>query len=58
VGENLSTGFGIGFYYQDWRELWQDGIDQSKAAGMYRQPYCGCIYSEKERYFKPVNVLK
>ncbi|MCL6617776.1 MAG: epoxyqueuosine reductase QueH, partial [Anoxybacillus ayderensis] len=20
--------------------------------GMYRQKYCGCIYSEKERYYK------
>jgi hypothetical protein len=19
---------------------------------MYRQPYCGCIYSEKDRYFR------
>ena len=58
VGESLSTGFGIGFLYQDWRELWQEGIDLSKAADMYRQPYCGCIYSEKERYYKQANVMK
>jgi predicted adenine nucleotide alpha hydrolase (AANH) superfamily ATPase len=25
---------------------------ESKAMGLYRQQYCGCIYSEKERYEK------
>jgi len=28
-------------------------VEISKALGMYRQPYCGCIYSEKDRYWKP-----
>lgn len=58
IGEKLSAQFGIDFYYQDWRELWQEGIDLSKQAGMYRQAYCGCIFSEKERYLKPNKVLK
>jgi predicted adenine nucleotide alpha hydrolase (AANH) superfamily ATPase len=30
---------------------WLDGIKISKEMGMYRQPYCGCIYSEKERFY-------
>ncbi len=46
----LSERYGIAFYNDDWRRLWQRGIDLSKAAGMYRQQYCGCIYSEKDRY--------
>jgi hypothetical protein len=24
----------------------------SRERQIYRQPYCGCIYSEKERYMK------
>ncbi|HBE77991.1 MAG TPA: hypothetical protein DDW65_09465, partial [Firmicutes bacterium] len=24
----------------------------AKELGLYRQKYCGCIYSEKERYYK------
>ena len=28
------------------------GFGSSKEMGMYRQKYCGCIYSEKERFFK------
>ena len=49
-GEALALEFGIPFYYEDFRRGWQEGIDQSIAMGLYRQPYCGCIYSEEERY--------
>jgi four helix bundle protein len=27
-------------------------MEVSKAMGLYRQKYCGCIYSEKERFIK------
>jgi len=50
--EKLSTQYKIPFYYHDFRKGWQDGIDISKELEMYRQPYCGCIYSEQERYDK------
>lgn len=52
VGERLSAQYGVLFYYRDFREGWQYGIDISKKNEMYRQPYCGCIYSEQERYDK------
>ncbi|MCW5206236.1 epoxyqueuosine reductase QueH [Desulfobulbus sp. F5] len=51
-GEALAKQHGIGFYYHDFREGWQQGIDASVAMNLYRQPYCGCIYSEQERYDK------
>ena len=50
VGEALAKEQGIKFYYQDFREYWKEGIELSKAQDMYRQQYCGCIYSEKDRY--------
>lgn len=50
-GETLATQYGIQFLYQDFRLGWKQGIDASKAMGLYRQQYCGCIYSEKERYY-------
>lgn len=50
--EKLSLKYQIPFYYEDFREGWQDGIEASKELKMYRQPYCGCIYSEQERYDK------
>lgn len=50
TGEELARHYGVPFYYEDFRRGWQEGIDQSIALGLYRQPYCGCIYSEQERY--------
>lgn len=52
IGERLAETHKIPFYYQDFRIGWQQGIDMSKEMGLYRQPYCGCIYSEQERYDK------
>lgn len=40
----------VTFLYRDFRPGWQEGIRRSKELGLYRQQYCGCIYSEKERY--------
>jgi len=51
-GEALARQYGVEFYYEDFRKGWQEGIDRSKEMGLYRQPYCGCIYSEQERYDK------
>ena len=53
VGEKVAREEGIEFFYQDFREGWQEGVDISLALELYRQPYCGCIFSEKERYWKP-----
>ncbi len=50
IGEALARKHGIAFFYRDWRPLWQEGIRLSKDEGMYRQKYCGCIFSEEERY--------
>ena len=52
MGESIGKSAGIEFLYQDFREGWKEGIVCSKQMGLYRQQYCGCIYSEKERYFK------
>ena len=52
LGAGLAQRYGVSFYYDDFRPGWQDGIDASKEMGLYRQKYCGCIYSRKERYAK------
>lgn len=50
LGEQAAREFDVVFYYEDFRPGWQEGIRLSKEQGLYRQQYCGCIYSEKERY--------
>ena len=51
IGESLAVEHQVRFYYQDFRVGWLNGIMISKEMGMYRQPYCGCVYSEKERFY-------
>jgi len=53
IGETVAETYGVRFHYDDFRRGWQEGIRVSKELGLYRQQYCGCIYSEKERYWKP-----
>ena len=52
IGEAVGKAVGVRFYYHDFRDGWKEGVEESKQMGMYRQQYCGCIYSEKERYYK------
>ena len=52
MGESIGKSAGVAFLYRDYREGWKEGIECSKQMGLYRQHYCGCIYSEKERFFK------
>jgi predicted adenine nucleotide alpha hydrolase (AANH) superfamily ATPase len=52
IGESIGKAVGIPFLYDDFRRGWKRGVAESKRLGMYRQSYCGCIYSEKERFYK------
>jgi hypothetical protein len=52
TGFNLEKKYGVKFYYRDFREGYKEGIELSHAYNLYRQNYCGCIYSEKERFYK------
>jgi predicted adenine nucleotide alpha hydrolase (AANH) superfamily ATPase len=53
TGDRVAERLGIPFLYRDFRIGWSEGIRISKEFGMYRQQYCGCIYSEKERFCRP-----
>jgi len=52
VGDSAGKSVGVPFHYEDFRTGWKIGVETSKQLGMYRQQYCGCIYSEKDRYFQ------
>ena len=58
IGEEMGRKYSIPFYFQDFRQGWKDGIGLSKELGLYRQKYCGCIYSEMERYLKKSSKSK
>ena len=50
VGFELAVKHGIEFYYEDFRSGWKESIRLSKELELYRQQYCGCIFSEYERF--------
>lgn len=52
TAEAVAERYGVLFYYKDWRKGWTDGVKKYRKLGLYRQKYCGCIYSEKERASK------
>lgn len=52
VAEKIAKEEGISFYYSDFRPGFREGVEISKELELYRQPYCGCIFSEKDRYCK------
>ena len=55
AGEEAGRAHGVEFVYEDFRPGWEEGIRLSKEWELYRQPYCGCIFSEFERYRKKLN---
>lgn len=50
VCEQVAQEVGIPFHYEDYREGFEIGKQFSKDRGMYNQGYCGCIFSERDRY--------
>lgn len=50
IGEIIGAKYGIPFLYRDFRMGFKETVEISKEIGLYRQQYCGCLYSEMERY--------
>lgn len=57
IGEALGHKYGVPFMYKDFREGFKESGELSRAMGLYRQQYCGCVYSEMERY-APRDLIK
>lgn len=52
TGHQLAAEYGIRFHDEDFRPGFRQSQSMAKELGLYRQKYCGCIYSEKERFYK------
>lgn len=51
IGEKLAEEYGIPYLASDFKkkEGYKRSIELSKEYGLYRQDYCGCIFSKHER---------
>ena len=56
IGEKIGADLGIKFFYSDFRPGFYEGKNEAKSLGLYSQKYCGCIFSEKERYLKKIEA--
>lgn len=54
ICEELSQLAGIEFLYRDFRPGFRAGQTKARELGLYLQKYCGCIFSEEERYSKQI----
>jgi predicted adenine nucleotide alpha hydrolase (AANH) superfamily ATPase len=52
AGEEAAIENGVLFKGDDMSADYPKSVRLSKETGMYRQSYCGCVYSELERYQK------
>jgi len=50
IGYMLADKYNVGFLYSDFKKEngYQDSIKMSHELGLYRQDYCGCVFSKKE----------
>lgn len=51
IGEKVSQEFGIKFLNSDFKKKngYKRSIELSKQYNLYRQDYCGCIYSQRDK---------
>ena len=57
VAERAAVEYGVKFEYRDFRPYFRAGQDKAREVGMYIQKYCGCVFSEEERYLKPKKII-
>jgi predicted adenine nucleotide alpha hydrolase (AANH) superfamily ATPase len=50
IAREMAEKYGIPFFYRDFRPGFREGQKQARERGFYMQKYCGCIFSEEERY--------
>lgn len=58
IGEELAKKYGISFIYRDFRVGFRKGQEKARQLGLYMQKYCGCIFSEEDRYKKQIEKEK
>jgi len=58
IGERLANEYGIQYLYSDFKKKngYKRSIELSKEYNLYRQDYCGCIFSQIERNKEEKNI--
>lgn len=50
TGAKMGEKYGVEFVPYDFRPRFREGQEEARALGLYMQKYCGCVYSEEDRF--------
>ena len=54
AAEKYAAEYGVEFLYRDFRPNFRAGNQRARELGFYMQKYCGCVFSEQDRYQKQI----
>lgn len=57
IAQRAAAEYGVEFLYRDFRPYFRAGQEKARELGFYIQKYCGCVFSEEERYLKKSKIL-
>ena len=57
VAKLMGEKYGVEFLYRDFRPYFKAGQEFAREHDFYMQKYCGCVFSEQERYLKPKKII-
>ena len=54
TARQMGRRYGVDFLYRDFRPGFRAGQARARELGLYLQKYCGCVFSEEDRYQKQI----
>jgi len=54
MGEAAGKKWGVTYLYRDFSPGFREGQAKARELGLYMQKYCGCVFSEEDRYQKQI----
>ncbi len=58
TAERAASEYGVKFLLRDFRPYFKAGQEKARELGFYMQKYCGCVFSEEERYIKAKKIIR
>jgi len=52
IGQKMGERYGVEFKPYDFSPRFREGQAEARELGLYMQKYCGCVFSEEDRYCK------
>ena len=56
--QQYAAQYGVTFLYRDFRPNFRAGNQRARELGLYMQKYCGCVFSEEDRYQKQITAAR